>query len=249
MAPNHPTLENDAIQEAVFEIRFERSTKVVPEIFFGKISDYEDWSEYGQVRLPLSEIPESIRRSDPGLQHKPVIELVSPDGKRAIRIGPDVLIASRRGNYPGWEGGFRSEIQEISKRLFDVQKELAIRRLGMRYINALRSDLHGINSCDDLEMELKVADTDVSQDFSLNFRTNVGTDFEAMNRVATVKFAAGSIPENTTVVLDIDVHTSDGFQVDSYDGVIQWAEKARTEKNDRFFSVLGQDATERLRKK
>lgn len=78
---------------------------------------------------------------------------------------------------------------------------------------------------------------------------NVGTDLEVLTRLSTVDFGSGNIPENTSFILDIDVHTSEEYETNDIDAVLAWAEKARTEKNERFFSVLGEANKERLRKK
>ncbi len=249
MALEHPALEHDAIREAVFEMQFQKSSDMVTEIFLGKVADFDDWRAYKQIRLPISEIPESLRRADPKLQHQPLIELVSEDGKDAIRIGPDVLMLSRRGDYQGWDGGFGDDVEKIAKRLFTVLPDVVISRLGLRYINALQSDVHGINGCSDLQVDLSVAQSVVSTAFNLNFKTRIGTNFEAMNRLATVDFTSGNIPENATVVLDIHVQTEEGYEVSKINDVLKWAKLARDEKNERFFSVLGESVTQRLRKK
>jgi len=160
-----------------------------------------------------------------------------------------VLIVSRRGDYPGWDAAFGGEVNNATTHLFKVLADVKVSRLGMRYINALRSDIHEIQGVADLEVDLRIEKREISDHFNLSFRTNVGTDFEALTRLSTVDFASGNIPENTSFVLDIDVHTSEKFETNDMDAVFAWAEKARTEKNERFFSVLGETNKERLRKK
>lgn len=249
MTAEYPILENDAIREAVFEIRFRCGPDFIPEIFYGRMSDVEAWKGFRAVRLPISDIPDAVRRSDPGLQFKPIIELVSPDGKTAMRMGPDVIILSRRGDYQGWDGGYGADIKNMSEHLFSVLGELSVVRLGLRYINAIRSDLHGIKGPKDLAVGINVAEHEVQSEFSLNFVTQRGSHFEAMNRLSTVEFAGGAIPDNTTFVIDIDVRTGDGYSASSVAEILDWASEARKEKNKRFFSVLGKDNIERLRKK
>lgn len=249
MSTQHPTLENDAILEAIFEIRFQHVEGVLPEFFYARIANNADWEDYTQKKLPISEIPESLRRKDQNLHHKPIIELASEDGQIAIRLGPDVLIASRRGDYPGWDASFGDEVRNATIHLFKVFADVKVSRLGMRYINALRSDIHQIQGIADLEVDLKIAKIEIAEHFNLNFRMNVGTDLEVLTRLSTVDFGSGNIPENTSFILDIDVHTSEEYETNDIDAVLAWAEKARTEKNERFFSVLGEANKERLRKK
>lgn len=249
MGAKHPILEHQPIAEAVFELRFRRNDDVVPEILFGRIADNREWAEFRQVRLPLAEVPETIRRLDPSLKHKPVFELISQDGSVAVRIGPDVLVYSQRGTYPGWDAAFGKVIEATSKHLFSAIPKLQIVRLGLRFINAFRSDVHGVCGAQDLAIDLKIAHAEVKQNFNLNFRTGIGTDLEAVTRIATVDFAGGNIPENTTVILDIDVYTSSEFKGNTLGDVTSWANRARVEKNNLFFSVLGPSLKEKLRRK
>lgn len=249
MTKKYPTLETDSIREAVFEVRFDHEPDFVPEIFYGRMSDFEEWHNYKPVRLPISDIPDAVRRSDPNLQHKPIIELVSPDGKNAIRLGPNVLILSRRGDYQGWDGGFGADIEKLCDRLLKVVGSLRVTRLGLRYINALRSDIHGIRGPENLQIELNVANATVDGAFSLGFVTGTGSQFETMNRLSTVEFASGAIPDNTTFIIDLDVRTNGDPKINDLEGIMNWAKIARSEKNERFFSVLGEENIERLRKR
>ncbi len=249
MTTNFPTLETDAIREAVFEVRFDPSKDFIPEIFYGRMSDSEEWKSYKPVRLPIADIPDAVRRSESSLQHKPILELVSPDGGTAIRLGPDVVILSRRGEYGGWNEVFGHSIEKICQRLFSILGEIRVRRLGLRYINALRSDLHGISGPKDLQVKIDVADSSINGPFSLSFVSNAGSQVESLTRLSTTEFAGGAIPDHTTFVIDIDVRTNGDPKIKDLRGVIDWAQRARAEKNERFFSVLGSKNTERLRKK
>ena len=69
-------LKNDAIAEAVCEVRFECEESVsLPEIVVGRLAEFETWRDYQKVRLPISDIPVSIRYQDPNLKNQPVLEL------------------------------------------------------------------------------------------------------------------------------------------------------------------------------
>ncbi|MEW9838616.1 TIGR04255 family protein [Mesorhizobium marinum] len=239
-------LKSDAIVEAVLELRFEPDSSSVPEIIFGRFADVEVWRGFKQARLPTADIPAPIRRADAGLRYQPSIELVSPEGSVSIRIGPQVIAYSRRSNYPGW-GVFSDELQTVAKHLYRVIPNVHVSRIGLRYVNALRSDIHGINNFFDMDITVCVAGEDLKSSLNLNFKSTVSASLESMSRIASADFAQGSIPEKTTVIVDIDVYTKSSFSAQNVDDVIECIEDAHDKEKEQFFKVLGKEATDRLR--
>jgi uncharacterized protein (TIGR04255 family) len=239
-------LKNDAIIEAVLELRFEPDPSLVSEIIFGRFADVDAWRGFRQARLPTADIPAPIRRADVGLRYQPSIELISADGGISIRIGPQVLAYSRRGKYPGWEV-FGVELGTAAEHLYRVIPNVHVSRLGLRYVNALRSDTHGINTVSDTDIAVRVAGESLTSSLNLNFKSDVGSDLESMSRVASVDLAQGSIPEKTTVIVDIDVYTSPSFATRNVNDVKGWIANAHQKEKEQFFKVLGKTATDRLR--
>ena len=122
-------------------------------------------------------------------------------------------------------------------------------RLGLRYINALKSDKHGIKGIGDLAIGVSVNMQPLSDHLNLNFKTGVGSDFETITRVASIDLAEGTIPENSTVIVDIDVYTRSSFRTADVNDVQKWIVEAHTCEKVAFFDVLGEENTERLREK
>jgi uncharacterized protein (TIGR04255 family) len=239
-------LKVDAILEAVIELRFEPDSLLVPEIIFGRFADVELWKDFRQARLPMADIPAPIRRADPNLRYQPSIEMSSPDGSIAVRIGPQAVTYARRGNYPGWEK-FGLEIDAVVDQLYRIIPKVNVSRIGLRYINALDSNLHGIKSVEQMAISISVADQPVVGSLNLNFKSNVGTNFETMCRIATIDMAEGAIPDNATVIVDIDVYTQQEFSTTSAVDVKKWVSEAHLKEKESFFTVLGEEATARLR--
>ena len=111
----------------------------------------------------------------------------------------------------------------------------------------MRSDAHGIGSIDDIALSISVADDRLSNSLNLNFKLHVGTEFETMSRIASVDLAEGNVPENTTVIVDVDVYTSKNYSTRDADSVKKWVFEAHDKEKECFFIVLGNEATERLR--
>ena len=99
-------LKNDAIVEALLEVRFDMAT--MPEILFGQLADYERWKGFKQGRLPVYDIPAPLREADPNLRFQPVFELSSE--QRFVRVGPQVISYHRTMPYVGWDR-FRPELE------------------------------------------------------------------------------------------------------------------------------------------
>lgn len=207
---NRPTLRlrapgggPNAILESILEIRFDTT---IPEILFGRFADFEPWRDFQQNRLPAYEIPDTLRQVDLNLRFAPVFELRDPKGQRSVRIGAHVLSYHQLAPYVGWNM-FKPALSSAVEAVFSKSDAPRIQRLGFRYVNALRSDVHRIRGISDLNLKVAVAEEDLSDDMNLNFITALPGDAQSTVRVATTRFVQGTLPPGTTVVIDVDVST------------------------------------------
>ncbi len=238
-------LKNDAIVEAVFEIRFSSST--IPEILFGRISEFRPWKHLKQVSLPLSQFPVQMRQSDPNLRYQPVFALMDDQQSRAVRVGANAISYSRGVPYVGW-AAFRPELEELIDGIFEKTDSLVIDRLGLRYLNALRRDLHGIDSLADLDFSFLVEEDRVTESANVNFTSEPNSDTASTIRVATTDFVVGQVPPGTSVYVDVDVFTNEaGFETRDREFVNAWIERAHTKEKEQFFRLLKPSTIEALR--
>ena len=239
-------LENDAIIEALLEIRFDMKT--IPEVFFGRLADYEPWKDFEQKRLPTYEIPPPVRQADENLRFQPVFELQSKDKKRLVRVGAHVVSFHKIGPYGGW-ATFKPELDQLINAVFSRTEGLTVRRLGLRYINAINKVLHKINSPEDLDMELTVEGEVITEDVNLNFFRKVENNMGCTVRVATPSFIQGKYPTDTSIIVDVDLYTGGEFKTQSKEDVIEWAIVAHDKEKEQFFGLLTQEKIDELRKK
>lgn len=183
---------------------------------------------------------------DPNLRFQAVFELSG--NQRAVRIGPQVISYHRTVPYIGWER-FWPELQETISGLFETAKGLVIRRLGLRYLNALRSDLHDIASISDLDLEIKVASERVAGNVNLNFTTDVASNTGCLVRIATTEFVQGNLPPNTSVYVDVDVFTKDDFETKERKTVKNWVTAAHDKEKEQFFRLLTARSIEALKER
>jgi len=96
-------LKNDAIVEALVELRFDMPEGSVPEIFFVRLAESPAWKEFHQRMLPLFHLPVQVRMSDVNLRYQPALELVhrtsnapSASGRRSSHItGSRLMLVGR----------------------------------------------------------------------------------------------------------------------------------------------------------
>jgi len=186
--------------------------------------------------------------SDPNLRYQPVFQLskVDDDGLRSVRIGQNVASYHRAAHYVGWDR-FRDELNVFFDGLFQKAEEgLNVTRLGIRYINALNTEQHGISAITDLNMEVSIAHMNVQQSVNVNYLTEHNENTQSIVRISTTDLILGTTPPDTVLLVDVDVYTKDGYKTSTIDDVKQWAEYAHTEETKQFFRLLKPETKESL---
>jgi uncharacterized protein (TIGR04255 family) len=236
---------HDAIAEALLEVRFSMDT--IPEIFLGRLADSSPWNGFEQGRMPAYDVPAFVRQTDPNLRYQPIFELHNIERNRALRIGGEVLSYHRLQPYEGWER-FKPELDSMIDALFTHDDKLTVRRLGLRYINAISADLHQIRSIAELDLTVAVENTPLGGNLNVNFTTDLSTDTQCTVRVATPEFVQG-LPAKSFALIDVDVFTKESFVTDDAEKVRQWAVTAHTLEKEQFFRLLRQETIDALEEK
>lgn len=237
-------LRDDSIIEALCELRF-RSTEAVPEIIVGRLSDIEAWKMYNKSTLPLSNIPAPIRRAEQDLMYAPYIQLQGPDNSRLVQIGENVLSYHVVGKYCGWPS-FRPELHQTIIAIFDRVPNLTVTRLGFRYINALTTTRHFVAGINDLSLEISVDKQSLEVPFNLGYETHQ-EDYIITSRVASPQYVRGKLPPDTSMVVDIDVHTPPEYETTDIEAVLSWVDHAHDYEKKAFFRLLPQELQDKLK--
>ena len=226
-------LKHDAIIESVIEMRFETRTK--PEFLLVRLNEMEAWKDFKESRLPAFGIPEQLREVDPNLRFQPIFELQRD--QRSLRIGPRVVSYHLRHPYQGW-AIFGKEVERVVEAVFLKAEGVVIKRLGLRYLNALTSDVHQVRGAGDLDVSVVIGTETVSDEININRTLTVSNDKRCTVKIATPSFVTGSLPPNTTVLADIDVFTPDSFETRDQNVVKRWVEEAHITEKQEFFVLL-----------
>ena len=123
--------------DALIEIRFEAMW--AHSAVFGLIyNEIRDLYPGEVISLPILQIPEQIRNTDPNLRFKPLYRI---DGDKTIlQIGPDVLCISSKIPYIGWDEFFTFAVALIQK-IINAKIIKRVLRLGHRYVNFFKGDI------------------------------------------------------------------------------------------------------------
>ncbi|WP_316202831.1 MULTISPECIES: TIGR04255 family protein [unclassified Bradyrhizobium] len=249
MTDDYPKkLKHDAIIEVSFEIRFDlEEGSPLSEVILGRLADAEPWRGFVQRRLPAADIPAVLRRGDPNLKYQAAIQLIGPSGREQVAIGPNSVSFTRTAPYPGWNEKFRAEVQGVTDILFRVAPRATLSRLGLRYVNTLRSIPHGIAGIESLNLRVTLDGAALSRMLNVNYTVPVDQHTSCTVRIASVDLAQGVIPEHTTCVADLDVYTIEGYTTTDAVAAKAWCEVAHAAHRRNFFKLLTKSTIENLR--
>jgi len=237
-------IKNDAIVEALLEIKFDSDD--LNEVIVGRLSDLALWSNYTSTRLNVSNIPEAIRDSDTNLRYEPVIERKSQDSLNTVKIGSHVISYHVYAPYPGWET-FLPKLISIIESLYDKTTNLTVRRLGLRYINFIRSTKHYLHGINELSLKVLLQDEQVSEGINLAYFTKHSDQHGVLLRLASPEFVDAIKPEDTVCVADVDVFTPNEFSTQNLQVVKDWISSAHKIEKESFFSLIPSDVLEKLK--
>ncbi len=230
------SIEKCPIIDALIEIRF--ATGIDPNAVFGVFYSVlmKDYS--GRVEnMPILQIPEAVRASDPSLRYKPLYRIISEDV--FIQIGPEVLSISSRIPYKGWSC-FKTHVVKIMDLIKTTNVIKKVSRIGHRYIN-----FFGSNILDNITMSFKMTK---GYDFQ-NIQISTQVSDNGFNN--TVLFSNSAIMNvNRPNRIDgsiIDIDTFKEYE-DNYflENVATEIENAHQTEKTLFFSLLKGDFIETL---
>lgn len=239
-------LKIDAIAEALCEVRFEcdESTSL-PEIVVGRLAEFEAWHDFEKVRLPVSDIPATIRSQDPNLKVQPVLELRERTGSLLVKVGVNALSYHRLAPYPGWDD-FKPEIIRTIEFLFCSFQSFRATRLGFRYVNVFTTEEHGVNDARDLYYSVNLAGDNLQDPQNLTYRKVRSDNHVVQVRIASPEFVTAPIGKKVQVLLDLDVFTPNGFETNDAGTAKTWIEDAHTYEKEEFFRLFTDEMKDRL---
>ncbi len=231
-------LKKDAIIEAICEVRFECAE--VAELVIGRLADCEPWRDFAKTRLAGADIPAPIRDKEPAFRYQPSIELRNSEASRIVKVGSKVISYHVLKPYCGWEI-FQPEIETMYKQIFDLFDDFSATRIGFRYINALTKEDHLIGNIIDLTSSVKISEQQLRAPLNLNYRVKCSDEHEVAVRIASPEYVVGTVPNEMTVLIDVDVYTPANFTATDNEVTNIWTVKAHDYEKAEFFKLIPRD--------
>jgi uncharacterized protein (TIGR04255 family) len=178
------------IVDALLEVRF--TSNINANAVFGLIYSVLQKDFQKVETLPILQLPDIVRASDPNLKYKPYYKISNENF--VIQIGPDVISISSFPKYLGWES--------FSKIIFDALTKIesvgiinVIERIGIRYINFFETNVFE-------KVNLKVC---IGTDDILYKNTIIRTEIEQGEFNSTLQVANNAIiNDKLGSIIDID---------------------------------------------
>ena len=227
-------LKHDTILEAIFELRFEPEPP--NEAVFGVIYPIivKKFQNLESITLPLLQLPDAIRNSDPQFRYQPLNRLQGEG--LSISIGPRVISFSVMKPYIGWSK-WKSSLLDV---LYNLSVEHLIKnveRTGLRYLNFVDQDIFPL-----INAEIRIINNMVKP-----VSTTVRTEIPEGEYIKALQLAnKASINEKGQIkqgsLIDIDIVRNKKIQ--SYDFKINLEtilDKSHIMAKQLFFDILKND--------
>ena len=127
-------LNKEPLIDAVFECRFLSqisAASVLPGFLFSKLD-----GEKTIVDLPIRQIPESVRSSNPNMKFASLVRLNWSDF--SVSVGDKNLVVGCRYPYPGW-AVFKRGIEDIMSLVKEASIVQSVSRYSMKYVDLIPS--------------------------------------------------------------------------------------------------------------
>lgn len=221
------------IIESVVEIKFE--SNLPPEVIIGIL--YQAFSsKFTKVdKLPILQLPEAIRLSDPNLVFQPYYRMTNQNF--AFQFGAKVITLNNSGTYIGWSAFYPKLIETIN----DVVKSGIIKnvlRFGIRYINFFeKMDIYK-----NITLEVKMSGTSLDTPQLLTRAELTRGEFTGVLQVtnnADILISPSKAPRKGSVIdIDIGYNKSDNIASIDFPKLLN---ESHEEEKKLFFELLKPD--------
>lgn len=220
------------IVDSVVELRFKSS--IFPNAVFGLIFNSLQKDFPRVEKLPILQLPEQLRDSDPNFKFKAQYRLISEDGF-SVQVGPDVLVMGSPIPYPGWES-YSQKIKLSIEKVFETGVIEQVLRLGVRFINFFEIDIF-----EQINLDISINNSSHKTP-NTQIRTEIVENgfFSTLNIANNAKQAIGNNQERIGSIIDIDTFKK-YKEIDFRNIYESEIETAHNSEKEIFFSLLKTD--------
>ena len=228
-------------REVVFEVRFDAEPADVVGILPGVLFSGLKFKYPRTETLPLASLPPDLRKSQPGLLHKPLMRLLG-EGGTGVFIG-DRVLGVYVSEYAGW-ANFKERVHDLIGIVAGSKLVSKIERASLKYVNLL--DVPQGQRLSALNMRLEMYGQSVSEE-GCRVRAELNDDdlariIEVVPR-GTVTDSGGA--SSTGLLITFDCIRRGGAPL-SWDNLPADVERLHLEARELFFRLLTNDTLNAL---
>lgn len=218
-------LHNSPLIDCIIEIRFVPAMRISSAVFGVIYNQVKNLYKGNVIPLPLVNLPENIRETNPNLKYKPLYFI---EGKKTnIQIGTDVINVISKMPYIGWSE-FSKSVEDVFQKVFECDVVGNVIRLGHRYVNFVKGDISS-------ELNIILNGKDVASQISnINYRIDIPNgDFNNCLMFTNT----GRYNDISGSLIDIDtsrIYTDEYFK----NNITQEIENAHKSEKQLFFKLL-----------
>ena len=227
------------IIESVFEIRFDSNldANIVFALIYGKLKD-----DFPTIEaLPLSEVPASMRDTDPNLKYQPAYKLHYKDNKNIVlQICAKSVGFSFTPEYCGWKE-FRSFVNRYLNVIHETGVIGRVVRIGFRVINFIDGNVF---DGEKIKLNIRIGEKEIPYK-----ETTIKTVFSEGEYHSTVSIINQARLNNSTPIRIGSVIDVDTFSVTCerfFDNASEFLEDIHKSEKKVFFSLLTNQFLESL---
>jgi len=244
--------KNPPIVEAICEIRFSEDTRwdnTIPGLLYSGIRN--------QFPIKKQRFNNEVvinQKNDGEIEHQVINSVIaqffSEDEKFLVQVGERLLTINHIAPYTGWEKFFPL-IENVFNVLINELEYCKISRIGLRFINNVKSQSHTLNSIKEYLTIFPEYNKNLSKNI-LSFITGLTFDISETNRS---NIRVNSLPSDKgfiNLVLDIDYFTKPTTVIlgngvlswiqDGHNQVVRIFEESITENSRKIFEVMNNDS-------
>lgn len=160
-------LGKEPLIDVVFEVRFtgtELASNVLPGLLYGSISGLGSMES-----LPMAQMPQQFRNSDPHLQHLPLMRVWY--GNYALLVGDRSLAIGCKMPYPGWKE-YKVALSRILSVLSKASWIQTIDRYSVKYVDFFKKDEDASPDLSSFKLSVDLGGDSINSQ-SLNLRVEI----------------------------------------------------------------------------
>lgn len=224
-------LEKSPIVDSICDIQFESGLPldIVSGILFNALNSM---NISNIQKLPVLDIPESMRKIDPNLLYAPYYH--AKIGELTVQLGGRMIALSSPVPYIGWDA-FRPQIRAIVEKIIETRVISQVKRVAIRTVNFFEEDILE-NSKFSVDTPIQFNNkqyhyTDHYEDGDLIIKTTIAN--QANRQISNTENIKGSI-------IDIDSYIETSIDA-NLDIMLKNIDRAHSEGKNVFFDLLNAD--------